>query len=215
MFVNSDRRWLLTATDDQFDNRCTIYWQLTVLFWNDDSHCEMCEQRPVNICYYGVGGRIPRTRCLVASAAFYCWTCFLDSGFNRYLQLTVESICTFCLVHDQRVKPFETRIDAQSLLTFTAFVTGSMTSTFWAACRWGVGTDRTIPYQSLMNRCQGLAGECGRSASAGEGLRNHQQIDQVGHCCPHSQQAILPKSHMQRSLTHGSTGLVDEWNLAD
>ena len=29
-------------------------------------------------------------------------------------------------VHGQRVKPFETRIDAQSLLTFAAFVTGSM-----------------------------------------------------------------------------------------
>ena len=71
-------------------------------------------------------GRISRTRCLVPSAAFCCWTCFLDSGSNRYLRQTVESICAFCLVHGQRVKPFETRIDAQSLLTFDAFVTGSM-----------------------------------------------------------------------------------------
>ena len=31
MCVDSDRRWLLKATDDQFVDRCTIYWQLTVL----------------------------------------------------------------------------------------------------------------------------------------------------------------------------------------
>ena len=68
MFIESDRRWLLTATDDQFVDRCTIYWQLTVWFWNDDSHCEIREQRPVDIYYYGVGGRIPRTRCLVQSS---------------------------------------------------------------------------------------------------------------------------------------------------
>ena len=55
MFVDSDRRSLLTATDDQFVDRCTIYWQLTVWFWNDDSHCEIRGQRPMDICYYGVG----------------------------------------------------------------------------------------------------------------------------------------------------------------
>ena len=55
MFVDSDRRLLLTATDDQLIDICTIYWQLTVWFWNDDSHCEICGQRPVAICYYGVG----------------------------------------------------------------------------------------------------------------------------------------------------------------
>ena len=126
MFVDSDRRWLLTTTDDQFVDRCTIYWQLTVWFWNDDSHCEIREQRPMDICYYEVGGRIPRTRCLVPSAAFCCWTCFLNSGSYRYLRQTVESIYAFCLVHGQRVKTFETRIYAQSLLRFTAFVTGSM-----------------------------------------------------------------------------------------
>ena len=126
MFVDSDRRWLLTVTDNQFVYRCTIYWQLTVWFWNDDSHCEIRGQRPVDICYYGVGGRILSTRCLVPSAAFCCWTCFFNSGSNRYLRQTVKSICSFCLVHGQRVKPFETRIDAQSLLTFAAFVTGSM-----------------------------------------------------------------------------------------
>ena len=71
-------------------------------------------------------GRIPRTRCLVPSVAFFSWTSFLDSGSNRYLRQTVESICAFCLVHSQRVKPFVTRIDAQSLLTFAACVTGSM-----------------------------------------------------------------------------------------
>ena len=103
MFVDSDRRWLLTATDDQFVDRCTIYWYLTVWFWNDDSHCEICGQRSVDICYYGVGGRISRTRCLVPSAAFCCWTCFLDSGSNRYLRQTVESICAFCLIHGQHV----------------------------------------------------------------------------------------------------------------
>ena len=32
MFVDSDKRWLLTATDDQFVDRCTIYWQMTVGF---------------------------------------------------------------------------------------------------------------------------------------------------------------------------------------
>ena len=125
-FVDNDRRWLLTATNDQFVDRCTIYWQLMVWFWNDDSHCEIRGQRPVDICYYGVGGRTTRTRCLVPSAAFCCWTCFLNSGSNRYLWQTVESICAFCVVHGQRVKPFETRIDAQSLLTFAAFATGSM-----------------------------------------------------------------------------------------
>ena len=135
-------------TDDQFVDRCTIYWQLTVWFWNDDSHCEIREQ-PVVICYYEVGGRIPRTRCLAPSAAFCCWTCFLNFGSNRYLRQTVEGICVFCLVHGERVKPFETRIDAQRLFTFATFVTGSRTSTLWAACQWGVGTDRTIPYQSL------------------------------------------------------------------
>ena len=83
MFVDSDRRWLLTATDDQFVDRCTIYWQLTVWFWNADSHCAICGQRPMDICYYGVGGRNSRTRCLVPSAVFRCWTCFLDSGSNR------------------------------------------------------------------------------------------------------------------------------------
>ena len=149
MFVDSDRRWLLTATDDQFVDRCTIYWQLTVLCWNVDSHYDIRGQRPVDICYYGVGGRIPRTRCLVPSAAFYCWTCFLDSGSNWYLRQTLESICAFCLVHGQHVKPFETRIDAQSLLTFATFETRSMTSTLWAACQLGFGTDSTIPYQSL------------------------------------------------------------------
>ena len=66
-------------------------------------------------------GRTPRTRCLGPSAAFCCWTCFLESGSNRYLWQTVIS-----LVHGQCVKPFESRIDAQSLLTFAAFVTGSM-----------------------------------------------------------------------------------------
>ena len=70
--------------------------------------------------------RIPGTRCLVPSVAFCCWTSFLDSGSNRYLRQTVESICAFCLVNGQHVKPFETRIDAQSLLTFAACVTGSM-----------------------------------------------------------------------------------------
>ena len=113
MFVDSDRRWLLTATDDQFVDRCTIYWQLMVWFCNDDSHCEIRGQRPVDICYYGVGGRIPSTRCLVPLAAFCCWTCFLDSESNRYLWQTVESICAFCLVHGQRMKLFETRIDAE------------------------------------------------------------------------------------------------------
>ena len=54
MFVDSDRRWLLTATDDQFVDRCTIYWQLMVWFWNGDSHCEIRGQRPVDICYYGL-----------------------------------------------------------------------------------------------------------------------------------------------------------------
>ena len=97
MFVDSDRRWLLTATDDQFVDRYTIYWQLTVWFWNDDSHCEIRGQRSVDICYYGVGGRITRTRCLVHSAAFCCRTCFLDSGSNRYLRRTVESICERCI----------------------------------------------------------------------------------------------------------------------
>ena len=126
MFVDSDRRWLLTVTDDQFVDGCTIYWQLTVWFWNDDSHCEKRGQRSVDICYYGVGVRISRTRCLVNSVAFCCWTCFLVSGSNRYLRQTVKSICAFYLVHGQHVKPFETRIDAQSLLTFAAFVTGSM-----------------------------------------------------------------------------------------
>ena len=126
MFVDSNKRWLLTATDNQFIDRCTIYWQLTVWFWNDDSHCEIHGQRRVDICYYRVGGRIPRTRCLAPSVAFRCWTCFFDSGSNRYLRQTVESICAFCLVHGQRVKPFETSIDAQSLLTFAAFVTECM-----------------------------------------------------------------------------------------
>ena len=42
------------------------------------------------------------------------------------MRQTVESICAFCLVHGQRVKAFETRIDAQSLVTFAAFVTESM-----------------------------------------------------------------------------------------
>ena len=55
------------------------------------------------------------------SATFCSLTYFLDTGSNQYLRQTVES-----LVHGQRVKPFETRIDAQSLLTFAAFVTGSM-----------------------------------------------------------------------------------------
>ena len=126
MFVESNRRWLLTATDDQFVDRCTIYCQLTVWFWNDDSHCEINGQRPVDICYYGVGCRIARTRYQVSSATFCCWTWFLDSGSNWSLRQTVESICAFCLVHGQRVKLFETRVDAQSLLTFAAFVTGSM-----------------------------------------------------------------------------------------
>ena len=122
---------------------------MTVWFCNDDRHCEIHEQRPTDICYYRVGDRIPRTRCLAPSAAICCWTCFFDSGSNRYLRQTVEGICAFYLVHGQRVKPFETRIDAQSLLTFAAFVTGPMTSTLRAACQWGVGTDHTIPYQSL------------------------------------------------------------------
>ena len=130
-------------------DRWSVCWQMTVWFWNDDSHCEIRGQRLMDICYYGVGVRIPRTRCLAPSAAFCCWTCFFDSGSNRYLRQTVEGFCGFCLVHGQRVKPFETRIDAQSLLTFAAFVTGSMSSILWAACQWGVGTDHTIPYQSL------------------------------------------------------------------
>ena len=130
-------------------DRWSVCWQMTFWFWNDDGHCEIRGQWPMDICYYRVGGRIPRTRCLAPSAAFYCWTCFFNSGSNRYLQQTVGGICLFCLVHGQRVKPFETRIDAQSLLTFAAFVTGSMTSTLWGACQWGVGTDHTIPYQSL------------------------------------------------------------------
>ena len=92
MFVDSDR-W-------------SVSWQMTVLFWNDDSHCEIRGQRPMDICYYRVGGRIPRTRCLAPSGAFCSWTCFFDSGFNRYLRQTVEGICAFCLVHGQRVKPF-------------------------------------------------------------------------------------------------------------
>ena len=126
MFVDSDRRWLLTVTDDQFVDRCTICWQLMVWFCNDDSHCEIRGQRPVDICYYGVVGRMPRTRCLVPSATFCCCTCFLDFESNKYLRQIVESICAFCLVHGQRVKAFETRIDSQSLVTFAAFVTGSM-----------------------------------------------------------------------------------------
>ena len=175
MFVDSNRRWLLTATDDRFVDRCTIYWQLTV--WNDDSHCEIRGQRPVDICYYGVGGRISTMRCLVPSAAFCCWMCFLDSGSNKCLRQTVESICAFCLVHGQRVKAFETRIDAQSLVTFAAFVTGSM-----------------------MKGCPG-----------------HLVQQQSGHitCWFPTRQAarrgrVSKKSHMQRSLTHGSAGHADE-----
>ena len=53
LFVDSDKTWLLTAADDQIVDRCTIYWQLTVWFRNDDSHCEIRGQRPVDICYYG------------------------------------------------------------------------------------------------------------------------------------------------------------------
>ena len=162
-----------------FVDRSTIYLQLTVWFWNDDSHCEIRGQRPVDICYYGVGGRIPRTRCLVASAAFFCWMCFLDSGSNRYLLQTVEGICAFCLVHGQRLKPFETRIDAQSLLTFAAFVTGCMM----------------------------------------EGCPGHLVQLEPGHSIcwfpPPTRQAAYrerasKKSHMQRSLTHGSAGHADE-----
>ena len=125
MMFDRDRRRLFTATDDQFVDRCTIYWQLTVWFWNDDSHCEIRGQQPVDMPLRS-RGRIPNTRCLVPLAMFCCWTSFLDSGSNRYLRQTVKSICAFCLVQGQRVKPFETRIDAQSLLTFAAFVTGSM-----------------------------------------------------------------------------------------
>ena len=70
---------LLTATDDVCwqrqmmfvdSNRWSVSWQMTVWFWNDDSYCEICEQRPMDICYYRVGGRIPRTRCLAPSARF-------------------------------------------------------------------------------------------------------------------------------------------------
>ena len=122
--------------------------------------------------------RIPRTRCL-PSVRFCCWTSFLDFGSNRYLWQTVESICKFCLVHGHRVKPFETRIDARSLLTFAACVTGSM-----------------------MEGCQG-----------------HLVQQQSGHTTcwfsPPTRQAahrgrVSKKSHMQRSLMHGSAGHADE-----
>ena len=133
----------------------------------------------MDICYYGVWGRIPRTRCLVPSVTFCCWTCFLDPGSNRYLQQTVESIYAFCLVHGQRVKLFETRIDAQSLLTFAAFVTRSMMegcpgnlvqqqsgySTCWfppltrQAAHWGRACKISQMQRSLMHGSEGHADE--------------------------------------------------------
>ena len=79
----------------------------------------------------------------------------------------------------QRVKPFEIRIDAQSLLTFDAFITGSMF----------------------------------------EGCPGHLVQQQSGHSIcwfpPPTRQAAhrgraSKKSGMQRSLTHGSAGHVDE-----
>ena len=178
MFVDSDRRWLLTATDDQFVDRCTIYWQLTVWFWNDDSHCDTWKVTGEYMLLRS-RGIIPRTRCLVPSVALCCWTSFLDSGSKRYLRQTVESICAFCLIHGQRVKPFEIRIDAQRLLTFAACVTGSM-----------------------MKGCPG-----------------HLLQQQSGHSTcwfsPPTRQAAHrgranKKSHMQRSLTHGSASHVNE-----
>ena len=99
------------------------------------------------------------------STAFCCLTCLLDSGSNRYLRQTVESICAFCLVHGQRVKPIETRIDAHSLLKFATFVTESMTITLELPAN---GVMKQI-VQHLINplplkMLPGLAGECGRSA---------------------------------------------------
>ena len=136
----------------------------------------------MNICYYGVGGRIPRTRCLVPLAAFCCWTCLLDSESNWYLRQTVESICAFCLVHGQHVKPFETKIDAQSLLTFAAFVTGSM-----------------------MEGCPGHGGHLVQQKSGHSTCWFPPPTRQAAH-----RGRASKKSHMHRSLTHGSAGHADE-----
>ena len=117
----------------------------------------------------------------------------MSSAFGRVLLLdvllglriqpvlaqTVESICAFCLVHGQRVKLFETRIDAQSVLTFAAFVTGSM-----------------------MEGCPGH-------------LVQQQSDYSICWFPPPTRQAahrgrVSKKSHMQRSLMHGSMGHADE-----
>ena len=134
----------------------------------------------MDICYYGVGGRIPRTRCLVPSGAS-CgrWTCFLDSGSNRYFQQTVESICAFCLVHGQRVKAFETRIDAQSLVSFAAFVTGSMME----------GCQGHLVQQQFGHSTCWFPPPTRQAAHRGRASK---------------------KSHMQMSLTHGSAGHANE-----
>ena len=47
----------------------TVCWQWQMIslltddvwFWNDDSHCEIRGQRPMDIWYYKVGDRMPRT----------------------------------------------------------------------------------------------------------------------------------------------------------
>ena len=48
MFVDSDRRWLLTVTDNQFVDRCTIYWQLT-LWLPSRSHQILIPLRPYTL----------------------------------------------------------------------------------------------------------------------------------------------------------------------
>ena len=61
MFVDSDR-WL-------------VCWQMTVWFSNDDSHCEIRREQPMDISYYRVGGKNSKDE--------------MSSAFSRVLLLDV------------------------------------------------------------------------------------------------------------------------------
>ena len=196
MFVDSDKRWLLTSTDDQFVDRCTIYWQLTVWFWNYDIHCEIRGQRPVNICYYGVGVRIFKDemssafdRVLLFDMLLGLWIqpiLAADCGKHLCILPCTSSACETVWNKDRCTEPSYIRHIRNWI--YDEHPLSCLSMGFWNRPH----TPLSIPY--LLNRCQELAGECGRFAPAGEGLGHHQKIDQVWHCCPRSQQANLPQS---------------------
>ena len=85
---------------------------------------------------------------------------------------------TTAYIHGRHVKPFETRIDAQSLLTFAAFVTGSMMegcpghllqqqsghSTYWfppPTSRSSEKSEKKIAYAEKPDAW--ISGSCGRT----------------------------------------------------